>query len=294
MKDEVDDASAGSGRAMETATDQTDRTGAKAPRLSDEQREWLNRVFIPNFRAELMRTLELKGLLRKNGMAKTRIASMQQDAKSGGDGAGDASLSNDERGGMNEERGVSAVGGLPEAAGDVDKPAGTPPASDRGEAKAGAFTSGEGPALDEALQAAKAAAERAEERASEFEAENKRLRGALAETRVEQELVWAAAQRHAISAAQVARLMKDQVRLDRDLEPVVVDGNGDRVVDAHGRAMTVADAVRTFLDENPHLVRPTGELTGGGSGGTDATAMARRVTAMTGGDLIEEALREGA
>jgi hypothetical protein len=144
------------------------------------------------------------------------------------------------------------------------------------------------------LHQMKAATERPEERLTELEGENTRLRAALAETRVERELVWAAAQQHAINAAQVAQLLKDRVRLDRNLDPMVVNGNGDRAYDRYGRAVTVADVVRTFLEENPHLVRPSTQLAGGGSGGTDATAVGRRVTAMTGGDLIEEALREGA
>jgi len=130
------------------------------------------------------------------------------------------------------------------------------------------------------------------ERVRELAAENARLRAALAEARIEQELVWAAEHEDAVNPAQVAKLMKDQVRLDKELQPMIVDANGDWVADAHGLPVTVGDAVRAFLEENPHLVMPTRPVTGGGSGGPDATALTGRTPALTGGELIAEALRE--
>jgi len=134
----------------------------------------------------------------------------------------------------------------------------------------------------------------ATDRVAELESENTRLRAALAETRIEQELVWAAAAQHAINPAQVAQLLKDRVRLDANLDPLVVDANGDRTHDGYGNPITVADAVKAFLDENAHMVQPNSELTGGGSGGTDAIRLRQGFGApMTGGELIAEALRAG-
>ncbi len=219
----------------------------KGPELTQEQREWLNKVFIPNFRAELIRTLRPEDLIPNNGRRGRETKPNASRRQSGGD---PASL---------KLRGT-----------------GTP-------ASPSSKADGSGPdnPTDDSA------------RMAELEGEITRLRGVLAETRVDRELVWAAASQHAINPAQVAHLMKDKVRLDDDLEPVVVNAQGDRQFDRYGRPVAVADAVRTFLEENPHLVRPSTALAGGGSGGTDATVRAARIAAVTGGDLIEEALREG-
>ena len=203
----------------------------RGPKLTDEQLEWLNKVFIPNFRTELMRTLKAEDFFGSKAKREKRAAKDRKEKKA---------------------------------------PAASP---DGGQAEA--------------------VEEKASQRVPELEGEIKRLRGALAETRVDRELVWAAASRHAINPAQVAHLLKDRVRLDENLDPIVVNAHGDRLYDRYGRTVSVADMVRTFLEENPHLVRPSTQLAGGGSGGNDATAIGRRVAAVTGGDLIEEALREG-
>jgi len=224
-------------------------------KLSDEQREWLNAVFIPNFRAELIRTLKPEDLMSSKERAKQRSFGPKGPADAG------------------EEHAASP----------------TPPGPDETEE---ANPSGEaGTALD---TAAEEADEKSAQRVVELEADNRRLRAALAETRIEQELVWAAAAQHAVNPAQVAQLLKDRVRLDANLDPTVVDANGDRTHDGYGNPITVADAVKAFLDENPHMVQPSSELTGGGSGGTDATALTARTAALTGGELIAEALKAGA
>jgi hypothetical protein len=237
-----------------------DAEGAEArkdrgPELTQEQREWLNKVFIPNFRAELIRTLRPEDLVPNNGRRGRETKSKASRKQSGDDPAS-----------LKLRRTV------------------TPPRQ---------------PAETPALRSSKADASRPDDagnesaRMAEMEGEITRLRGVLAETRVDRELVWAAASQHAINPAQVAHLMKDRVRLDNDLEPVVMNAQGDRQFDRYGRPVAVADAVGTFLEKNPHMVRPSTELAGGGSGGTDATVRAPRIAAVTGGDLIEEALREG-
>ncbi len=228
-------------------TESTESTERKAPHLSDEQREWLNKVFIPNFRAELMRTLKAEDFFGSKA---------KRDKRAPKDGRANQHELSEEAAAETRNENKDAAEGL-----DGGQPG--------------------------------AVEDRATQRVPELEGENKRLRAALAETRVDRELVWAAASQHAINPAQVAHLLKERVRLDRDLDPIVVNANGDRAYDRYGRAVTVADAVRTFLEENPHLVRPSTELAGGGSGGTDATVRTLRVAAVTGGDLIEEALREG-
>ncbi len=228
----------------------------KGPRLTQEQREWLNTVFIPNFRAELIRTLKPEDLLSSKERRKRRAGRPQPPIDAGKQQAPSPTLP---RAGSSEETDAS------------------------GQADAEASDS----------DAVEQPAEQSAQRVAELEGETRRLRAALADTRVDRELVWAAASQHAINPAQVAQLLRDRVRLDRSLDPIVVNANGDRAYDAYGRPVTVADAVRTFLEANPHLVRPSTTLAGGGSGGTDATARVRRVAAVTGGDLIEEALREG-
>lgn len=235
----------------ESAEDKRD----KGPELTQEQREWLNKVFIPNFRAELIRTLRPEDLVPNNGRRGRETKSKASRKQSGDDPAS-----------LKLRRTVTPP----------RQPAGTP-----------------------ALRSSKPDGSRPDdptnesERIPELESEITRLRGVLAETRVDRELVWAAASQHAINPAQVAHLMKDRVRLDNDLEPVVMNAQGDRLFDRYGRPVAVADAVGTFLEENPHMVRPSTALAGGGSGGTDATVRAPRIAAVTGGDLIEEALREG-
>lgn len=139
-----------------------------------------------------------------------------------------------------------------------------------------------------------------DERVAELEGEVRRLRAALADARIEQELVWAAAQENAINPTQVAVLMKDRVRLDEDLKPIVMDADGNPAMDEYGRPVAVADAVKAFLEENAHLQRPTRRETSGENAGSGPTALTGRTPAgdgappMTGGDLIAEALRSGA
>jgi hypothetical protein len=254
------------------------------PELSEEQREWLNKVFIPNFRAELMRTLELKGHL-KDGSIHKSVSATEKGREGSGADEGAASPTPD-------------VNGTPaDVDGSTSSPRGA--ASSPLGARAERLTELEGDASTSSPRETWTGGQDALRTAGrmpalldgELEAENKRLRAALAETRVDRELVWAAASQHAINPAQVAHLMKERVRLDKDLEPVVVDAQGDRMTDRNGQAVTVADAVRAFLEENPHMVQPSGELVGGG---TNATVMTGRTPALTGGELIAEALRAGA
>jgi hypothetical protein len=250
-------------------TEGTEITEKRAPVLSEEQREWLNTVFIPNFRAELMRTLRPEDLVPSGGRRNSRHRKGKPRREADGVDKGSPTPSGEGEGAASE--------GPSDGAGSANPDSAERSANDQDVARA--ETDRE--------------AEQAAQRVGELEGENRRLRAALAETRVDRELVWAAASQHAINPAQVAHLLSDRVQLDRNLDPIVVNANGDRAYDRYGRPVTVADAVRTFLEENPHLVRPSTQLAGGGSGGTDATARTRRVAAVTGGDLIEEALREG-
>jgi hypothetical protein len=318
----------------------TESTEKKGPGLSDEQREWLNRVFIPNFRAELMRTLELKGLLVDSSRRNGRGAKGKGQMKAGV-GRGDTEgVRKDEGGRMKDERGtalseasyVDRAFSLDKASedgqvpGDVDKSASDGLDVDNslrevGEADERVIEMEDGPSsprlqpmdgpmdrrmdremdgrmdrtMDRRMDGGMdGRMDRTTERTmEELAAENRRLRSIVAAARVDGELVSAAAAQHAISPGQVAHLLRERIRLDGNLEPMVVDRNGDRAYDGYGRPVAVADAVRAFLEGNPHLVRPSTQLAGGGSGGTDATAMGRRIEAVTGGDLIEEALREG-
>jgi len=55
----------------------------KGPRLTQEQREWLNTVFIPNFRAELIRTLKPEDLLSSKERRKRRAGRPQPPIDAG-------------------------------------------------------------------------------------------------------------------------------------------------------------------------------------------------------------------
>lgn len=150
----------------------------------------------------------------------------------------------------------------------------------------------------------------ASEQVEALKTENERLRTEIAQTRIEQELLWAAKHEAAIDPAQVTLLMKDRVRLDENLKPMVVDAGGTAVLDEYGQPVTVADAVRAFLDRNTHLlqptVRPMTSQTNDEAGGSGLTALTGRTTLdneawsgngtspRTGGELIAEALRAGA
>lgn len=82
---------------------------------------------------------------------------------------------------------------------------------------------------------------------------------------ISESLVTAAAKLNAYDAKQVQKLLADNVKLNDDLEPTVVDDAGSpRFVG--GKDMSIEQLVQEFLNKNPNLVRNTSNA--GGSGAT--------------------------
>ncbi len=204
----------------------------RKPHLSEEQQLWLNRVFIPNFRRELMRNLKAEHLLSE------RERGDRKDLKAK---AEDLEKQELERLGEYEK----LLAKKDEALGEIKKGA---------------------------------------------EEEKVRLLGIISEIKIDKELIASASRLNAVSPSQAAQLLRSAVRLDDQLRPVVLDEEGERAVNVDGKFMTIDEKVSCFLDENPHMVRPSGLVSGSGAG--DSVAGRVTVAAITGGDLISEGLRE--
>lgn len=94
------------------------------------------------------------------------------------------------------------------------------------------------------------------------------LQTELKTIKVDGNLLNAASSRKAINPQQVARLLKDQIRLNDAGDVEILDDAGSvRYTDA-GNAMGVDDLVNEFLSKNPHFVSSTP----GGTGSTGAVA----------------------
>ncbi len=85
----------------------------------------------------------------------------------------------------------------------------------------------------------------------------------------ERAVLAAATQHGAVAPEQVARLVRNDIRVDEDGRPYVVDAQGNRRTDGRGGELTVNSYVEQFLSENPHFQRAAeGRGAGGrGSGG---------------------------
>jgi hypothetical protein len=70
-------------------------------------------------------------------------------------------------------------------------------------------------------------------------------------------LLETAAKFKAIAPEQVKALLKDQVRLDEEGNPIVVDNTGKIKYTDKGTPLSVEDLVQDFLNQNPHFVAPT-------------------------------------
>jgi hypothetical protein len=89
----------------------------------------------------------------------------------------------------------------------------------------------------------------------------------------------AAGKLNAVNPAQVRQLIAGSLKMDDHYEAVVVDEEGKPRFVA-GKAMTVEQLVKEFLDANPHLVRSSAGDGGGAGGekdkGGDASAIAQQ------------------
>lgn len=80
------------------------------------------------------------------------------------------------------------------------------------------------------------------------------LQNELMAIKVDGSLLNAASQRKAVNPKQVARLLKDQIRLNQSGEVEVLDDSGSVRYTDEGTAMSVEDLVSEFLNTNPHFV----------------------------------------
>lgn len=182
------------------------------PNLSREQQEWLNKVFIPNFRKELMRQIHFDRKVLDEHKRQIERRKKEEEAQK------------------------------------------------------------------RALQAA--------------QEENEKLLATISEVKVDKALIAAAGANGAVNPDQVRKLLKDRARLGEDLEPMVLDENGERQLNRDGEFMTVEEQVRLFLAENPHLVKSGSAKGGSGSSGSGRTSRGFAVEPTTSGDLIAEGLVE--
>lgn len=80
------------------------------------------------------------------------------------------------------------------------------------------------------------------------------LQNELMAIKVDGSLLNAASQRKAVNPKQVARLLKDQIRLNQSGEVEVLDDSGSVRYTDEGTAMSVEDLVSEFLNTNTHFV----------------------------------------
>jgi len=204
------------------------------PNLSIEQQDWLNRVFIPNFRSELQRTF-------KTGRELTEAEQRELE---------DFRRRSQEL----EERELKSKGNI-----------------------------------DALLQKHQ---QSFREEVTDLKSKNRRLTRKLAAVKIEQALLNEASKRNVINPTQVMKLLRDEVELGESDEVIVIDEHGHRKMNEDGGFVRVEDAVKDFLQDNPHLVRPGRGSNGGG--GSQAGLRPGRVMLepITGGELIAEGLAE--
>ena len=89
---------------------------------------------------------------------------------------------------------------------------------------------------------------------SKKDTEIQRLVGELKAIKVDGSLLNAASQGKAINPQQVARLLKDQIRLNESGEVEIIDDSGTVRYTDEGTMMSVDHLVREFLQTNPHFV----------------------------------------
>lgn len=99
----------------------------------------------------------------------------------------------------------------------------------------------------------------------------KRLEGRVRGT--VRDKIMAAAGPTAYSATQVADLLDRRVRLNDELEPEVLDENGEPALVA-GKPMSIQQLVEGYLQANPNLVKSSGGKGGGAGGGASLNGAA--------------------
>lgn len=83
----------------------------------------------------------------------------------------------------------------------------------------------------------------------------------IEEFKVNTPILDAAARHRAVNPEQVKALIRNNVRLNEDGEPEVVDEKGQVQYDDNGRRVNVDNFVQRWLSQNPHFVQPTPSTT---------------------------------
>lgn len=96
--------------------------------------------------------------------------------------------------------------------------------------------------------------------------EYERLKSQYVGTQAERAILTAATHHGAIAPEQVARLVRDSIRVDDDGQPYVVDRAGNRRTDGKGGDLSVSQFVGEFLQQNPHFQRAADGRGAGGRG----------------------------
>jgi hypothetical protein len=93
------------------------------------------------------------------------------------------------------------------------------------------------------------------------DAEIQKRESIIKEYKIDVPLVNAAAKLRAVNVEQVKSLLKQNIRLNNEGEVEVVDVKGTVRYTDSGRALSVDDLVKEFLDSNPHFLQPTAATT---------------------------------
>lgn len=83
----------------------------------------------------------------------------------------------------------------------------------------------------------------------------------IEEFRLNTPVLDAAARYRAVAPEQVKQLIRNNLRLNADGEPEIVDREGKVRYDDAGRPLSVDSFVQEFLQQNPHFVQPTPSTT---------------------------------
>lgn len=97
--------------------------------------------------------------------------------------------------------------------------------------------------------------------------ELKRVRSQYLSSQAERAVIAAATTHGAVVPEQVARLIRDDIRVDEDGRPYVADAQGNPRTDGKGGDLTVDAYVSRFLTDNPHFQRAADGRGAGGRGG---------------------------
>lgn len=110
------------------------------------------------------------------------------------------------------------------------------------------------------------------ERIAAIEGQLKQAREAAAKSKLES----IAARMNAISPEQAAYLVRQHLKTDDNGNLLVVNAEGQPRLNAASTPMTEDELFKEFLDSNPHLVKASGSVGAGGTGGTAFNAGAAK------------------